>query len=215
MYAIKMNEDKSLMTTVKSKIYQNEKNADTLVFLVPMHYEDKNIAECTVILRYILPNKVGRSEELEMCPEPYKDYYQYRLKVSSTLTNIPGKIELWLSIIDANDDLLMKSDNIFVTVYPTKDITRYLSPNDRNQLDKLSEKVAQLEMRKADNIFFDEDEQYLQLTSNGSPIGDKVNMTAYVGGEIIEFDKDSDDADGDKDHDGDDGCISNDSIIYF
>lgn len=40
MYAIKMNEDKSLITTVQATIYQNEKNADTLVFLLPKYYED-------------------------------------------------------------------------------------------------------------------------------------------------------------------------------
>ena len=66
MYAIKMNDDKSLTTTIKSTIYQYEKNADTLVFLVPMSYEDINLANCTMLLRYIAPNGIGKSEELEM-----------------------------------------------------------------------------------------------------------------------------------------------------
>lgn len=70
MYAVKMNVDKSLQTTIKATIYQYDKNADTLVVLLPMTYEDKNISDCTVLLRYILPNEVGKSEELEMCPEP-------------------------------------------------------------------------------------------------------------------------------------------------
>ena len=41
MYAIKMEDDKSLTTTIHSTIYQGEKNADTLVFVVPMMYEDE------------------------------------------------------------------------------------------------------------------------------------------------------------------------------
>lgn len=190
MYAIKMNSDKSLVTTVKAAIYQYEKNADTLVFLLPMSYEDKNISDCTVLLRYILPNQIGRSEELEMCPEPYKNYYQYRLKVASALTDVPGKIELWLSVIDDRDDLVLKSDSIFVEVLPSKDITKYLSSDDRNQLDKLSAKITRLEQNKADNIIYNEDEKYLQLTANGTPIGDRVDTGAIADdGNIIDFDK--------------------------
>lgn len=208
MYAIKMNDDKSLTTTVQATIYQNDKNADTLVFLVPMTYEEKNISDCTVLLRYILPNKVGKSEELEMCPEPYKNYYQYRLKVSSEFTDIPGQIELWLSIIDAYDDLLLRTDNIFITVRPAKDITRYLSTKDRNQLDKLNEKVTRLEHQKADNIIYNDDEQYLQLTSNGKPIGDQVDMSVIAeSNDVIDFDKTNSDKD--------DENRESDDVIYF
>lgn len=56
MYVIKMNEDKSLETTVEATIYQNEKNADTLVFLLPRLYEEVNLANCIALLRYILPD---------------------------------------------------------------------------------------------------------------------------------------------------------------
>ena len=210
MYAVKMNVDKSLQTTIKATIYQYDKNADTLVVLLPMTYEDKNISDCTVLLRYILPNEVGKSEELEMCPEPYKDYYMYRLKVSSGFTDTPGKIEMWVSVIDTHDDLVLKTSSIFIDVHPTKDITRYLSPDDRNQLDKLNEKVSRLEKGKADNLIFDSDGQYLQLTANGSPIGDQVDMSS-VGNGVIEFDS-SDDA---PDHDQDDTDVVPGSVIYF
>ena len=55
-----MNEDKSLETTVEATIYQNEKNADTLVFLLPRLYEEVNLANCIALLRYILPDGTDR-----------------------------------------------------------------------------------------------------------------------------------------------------------
>lgn len=75
MYVIKMNDDKSLETTVEATIYQNEKNADTLVFLLPRLYEEVNLADCIVLLRYLLPDGTGKSEELEMSPVPYNQNY--------------------------------------------------------------------------------------------------------------------------------------------
>lgn len=204
LYVIKVNNDKSLTTTVKAKIYQYERNADTLILLLPMFYEEENIANCTVLLRYVLPNGIGKSEELEMCPEPYKDYYQYHLKVSTAFTRMPGKIELWLTVVNMRNDIVIETESTNVVITPAKDITKHLCPNDRNQLDKLSAKVDELERTKADNIMFDEDEMYLQLTANGAPIGDQVDMTSLMdNNELIEFDHSESNADTD------------DDVIYF
>lgn len=194
MYTIKMNNDKSLITTIRATIYQYEKNADTLIFLLPMTYEEKNIADCVVLLRYILPNNIGKSEELEMCPEPYKNYYQFRLPISSSLTDVSGEIELWLNITDPHDEWMLRTGNLTIEVRSVKDITQYLPSDSRNQLDRLSAKVTRLEQEKADNILYNNDKQYIQLTANGIPIGEQIDMRINSGDDgAIEFD-DSDDA---------------------
>ncbi len=212
MYAIKMNNDKSLITTIKATIYQNEKNADTLVFLVPQTYERIDMADSTMLLRYILPNGIGKSEELEMDPEPYKTYYQYRLKVTTAITSMPGKIELWLSAIDLHDNLIFKSGTAFIEVSPSKDITDYFSGEDMEQLDRLNAKVAILEQNKADNIIYDCDGNYLQLTANGAPIGDKIDMesvTEDVVDEVIDFDSNASGSGSGSDDN------KTDDVIYF
>lgn len=192
MYTIKMNNDKSLTTTIKATIYQYEKNADTLVFLLPMMYEEKNIADCVVLLRYILPNNIGKSEELEMCPEPYKNYYQFRLPISSSLTDVSGAIELWLNITDPHDEWMLSTGNLTIEVRSIKDITQYLPSESRNQLDRLTAKVIRLEQEKADNILYNNDKQYIQLTANGIPIGEQVDMHINSDDGVIEFDDSSD-----------------------
>ena len=177
MYAIKMNEDKSLITTVQATIYQNEKNADTLVFLLPKYYEEENLANCAILLRYILPDGIGKSEELEMSPIPYnKEYYRYNLKVNTRFTAIPGIIELWICAIDMHDDVILKTGTTTVEVTATKEIMDYLAPEDLNQIDKLTAKVKNLEDTKADNLAVNEEGNTIQLTANGTPIGQSVEL---------------------------------------
>jgi len=216
MYAIKMNNDKTLVTTVQSTIYQGEKNADTLVFLVPKEYESTNISNCTMLLRYILPDNIGKSEELEMDPEPYKNYYQYRLKVNTSFTNVPGDIELWLCALDIHDNLVLKTGTAMIYVTPSKNIVDYFDDDSRDQLERMNAKIALLEKSKADNIIFNEEEDYLQLSAGDEPIGNRVSAEVISGSsggsdEVIHFGDDEDDT-----IDGDDvGNIEDDDIIDF
>ena len=175
MYVIKMNTDKSLMTTIKSTIYQYERNTDTLVFLIPKYYQDENMADCAMLLRYILPTGEGQSEEIQMEPEPYNDnYYKYYLQVTTGITSEVGTVELWLTAINMQDNVVLKSGTITIEIEPSKDIMDYLSEESLNQLDKLEAKVYELESQKADNIMYNSDDGTIQLTANGSPIGDKI-----------------------------------------
>lgn len=175
MYVMKLGTDKSLTTTIHAKIYQGEKNADTLVFLAPRKYENTNLADCDLMLRYILPSGYGKSEELEMDPIPYNEnYYRYHLKVTTELTEVPGEIELWLTAIDLNDNVVLKSDTAEIEILPTKNISDYFSPDDLDQLDRLSAQVEMLSREKADGLTYDEAQRYLQLTADGVPIGNIV-----------------------------------------
>lgn len=189
MYVIKMNSDKTLQTTIHSNIYQGESNSDTLVFLVPKLYGNQNLAECDLLLRYILPSGYGKSEALEIDLEPYNaDYYRYNLKFETKLTEIAGDIELWLTAVSISDNIVFKTGSAYLTILPAKDIADYLDPESRDQLDKLSAKVSKLESEKADNIFYDEKEKFIQLSATGKPIGDKLDMTKVGEDDVIDFD---------------------------
>lgn len=67
--------------------------------------------------------------------------YRYDLKVGTKLTDVPGDIELWLSAISLNDNVVFKTNSVGLTVLPAKDIADYLDPKSRDQLDSLSAKV--------------------------------------------------------------------------
>ena len=179
MYVIKMKPDKSLETTIHATIYQHEKNADTLVFLVPKTYENENIADCIMLLRYILPNGIGKSEQLDMEPEPYnKNYYRYHLKMDTAFTDIPGIMELWLSALNMNDQIILKSGSTEVEITAAKDIADYLCLDDLDQLDKMALQIEHIQKSKADSLVYHDESRTLQLTAEGTKIGLPVVVPA-------------------------------------
>lgn len=179
MYAIKLTEDKVLETTVFSTIYRGEKDADVLVFLIPKTYGEVSLANCTVLLRYILPNGTGVSEKLAMYPLPYnKEYYQFKLGVDSRFTDKAGDIELWLTVIDMADEVVLKTGSTVVTITPCKEIDDYLPPSSLGQLDQMALKLEKMQKSKADSLTYDKERRALQLTADGVEIGDPVTVPA-------------------------------------
>lgn len=175
MYAIKMEEAKVLVTTIYASIYEGEKNADALVFLLPKTNGQVELSETSMFLRYIAPDGVGHSEALEMYPLPYSDtYYQYRLSIGSKLTAQAGTVELWLTALDTKDDVVLKTSSLMLEIKPAKSVEPYLPSESRDQLEQMEERIAKLAKEKADNLVYDEETRRLQLTAESARIGDSV-----------------------------------------
>lgn len=173
---VKMSADKQLLITIPTTLYRGETNADMITFLVPAMYEGKNVADCTVTMKYILPDGIGKSEVLDCKPEKYREFLQYVTSVNTNLTAQAGEIVFWLSAIDFADAVVFKSGEAVTVVHESRDISDYLSPDDLDQLDALDARVALLEASKADNIVFHGEDSTIQLVANGQPIGDRVRI---------------------------------------
>lgn len=181
-----MSEDKSFVTTIKSKIYQYERNADTLVILTPVVYGNVNIADCTVFLRYILPDGEGNSEQLVMEPDTYNSrYYKFHLDVDTTLTDTVGEIECWLDIIDVYENVILTSGTELISVSPRKDITNYLNSGSLNQLDRLHAEIELMKQNQVNGLDYDDETRNLQLTANGAPVDKPVIVPGDKYGESI------------------------------
>lgn len=177
MYALKMEDGKELITTVRGTIYQHERNADTLVFLLPRKYEETDMADCTVYMRYVLPSGSGYSETIEMDPVPYsEEYYRYRLKAASRFTKEFGMITLWLTALKHDSEVLLETGEAVVPVLERKNIDEFLSDDDKSKIDLLDEKIAQLQRNKADGLSYDKETRKLQLTADGIVIGEDVTV---------------------------------------
>ncbi len=177
MYSIKMNADKSLSTTIRATIYQYERNADTIVFLLPKFYGDVSLSDCDVYLEYILQDGIGDTIELKLEPEPYNDgYYMYRLPMDARFTKDVGTIELWLCAIDRQDNKVLESGTAHVKVEKRKDIADYYASGVLSQIDRLAARVEIIAAGKADNLIYTEDDSGIQLEADGVPIGDRVNI---------------------------------------
>lgn len=204
---IKMTNDKELVVTIKTTIYRGESRADLITFLIPMEYENQNMANCAMVMRYVLPDGSGKSESLSYLPEPYKNYLQFSTVVNTRLTAQEGEVTIWLTAFDNNDSVVLKTGEAIIDIEPSKDITDYMRDEDLDQLDALSAKVVKLESgvaelsaESADNLVYDATAKTLQLSNDGELIGDPVDMSKVVPDN--ESDPSADGSEGDK-------------IIYF
>lgn len=198
MYIIKMNNDKSLLTTQKTHIYRGEKDIDIIRFLIPQTYGGKDMSACRLFVRYVLPNGSGYSEELAMSYEPYKTYYSYELVVSSRITYESGTLEMWLTAIDPDNNIILKSGTVQLEIEKHPDITGSLSEEDSDQLDAIEAELARIDREKADDwIYFDDDFE-MQLLADGSPIGTRMNVKDIrdsLPADAVEFDNEIPSAD--------------------
>lgn len=189
MYTIKMENDKSLVTTIKSTIYRGELNANRILFLLPNEWEEHLMADYGVRLDYILPDEVGYSEMLAAEPDGYKGYLQFYVPLDSPMTAQVGKVELWLSVLDRDGAVVIKTGSVCLAVEERKAIADYYPAEKRELIAALAGDVETLKHTKADNLIYDTKDNFLQLTAEGQPIGGKVSTTKIVNdaSAIIQF----------------------------
>ena len=74
MYTILVNNDNTLVTSIKERIMQRSKLVDSLHFLADTIYKDIDMTDFTVTLEYVLPvSKEYKTEILVRSEELYKD----------------------------------------------------------------------------------------------------------------------------------------------
>lgn len=195
MYTILVMDDHSLVATRRERIMQRSKIVDTLRFLVPPTYEGLDMSQMVVCLEYLTP--VGRKYETEILvksTELYKDHLEYKLPFDTKLTNEPGELELQLTFAEAVMDVngvisqpVRKTEPTTITITPIAAWADIIPDSALTALDQrlillnaqmkgLSDLANSINNTRADNIYYDDEEETLQLTSNGVGIGDKISV---------------------------------------
>lgn len=192
-YTIIVCDDGSLYGSRKRRIMQREKLFNKLWFLVPPHYNGYDMDKCTVTMRYLLPiSKDYKTETLVLSDEKYEEYLKYVLPIDTCFSKEWGNIELNLTftMLDVDDDgnivqRVRKTDNhiLHITKLPDWDSIvpdAALSALDQRilkqdaQIKALKDLANVLESNKADNLVYNDVEETIQLSANGTVIGDKV-----------------------------------------
>lgn len=201
MYTLLINEDNTLTCSIKERIVQRSKLVDTLHFLADQTYKGENMSDYTVLLEYLLPvSKSYQTEFLQKADELYKNKLEYTLPFDTNLTSEAGDIEMHLTFykVEMQPDgttlqhvrkvgpgvvhIVSLSD--WSAVIPDKALTpldqRIIALEALNQamIDRLN---ASLD-NKADNLRYEDDK--LQLTSGGKPIGNAVEITKGTSSEV-------------------------------
>lgn len=234
---IKLKDDMVLEITDYEPLYRGDNLNRKIIYLIPLSVGEINISTASVYLSYIRADGVPDVVILERMGEKYKEsYYQYTLPVTCKLTKYPGEICTWLQIYTGtpSNPAISKSGECMLYVQESKNMDEYLCDHQvtalyqlqktmENEVAGIDKDIAKMNediAKKADDIMYDDEGSYIQLVSNGAPIGNQIDMERVftdVADEVIDFGDESDFDTGSGGSDvgstGDSG--NSDDVIYF
>lgn len=201
MYTILLTESNELFATVRERIMQRSKLVDSFQILTDQNYKGINMADFTVMMEYLLPvSREYKSEILVKADELYMDKLVYTVPFDTCLTREAGDIEIQLTfvkvVLDARGNAtqyVRKTSPATITITPISAWSDIIADSALTAIDQrliqvdaminaMSDMNQVIYETKADNMRFDTKGQYIQLTANGSPIGDKVFLNLSSGG---------------------------------
>lgn len=201
MYTLLITESNEIVTTVKERIMQRSKLVDNLHFLVAPMYKEHDMSSFTAMMEYILPvSREYKSEVLIKSDNLYKDHIEYKLPFDTCLTKEAGKIEVKLTFVkvemDADGNTIQRVRKISgtnITIVPLEAWSSIIPDNALSAIDQrlvMAEAMISaandlnqyLYENKADNIIVDQETSVIQLTANGTPIGNKIKINAATSG---------------------------------
>lgn len=198
MFYIKLDEDMNLVTTVKETIYRGDNLNQKIIYLIPLKVGDIDMLTATVYLNFIRADGEPDVVMLERQDDKYKEsYYQYVLPVTCKLSRYAGEVCTWMQICSGpiSNPTIAKTSECILQVLESKDMDNYLGDRHVTALYQMQKKmdegftqvdesIESIASEKADNIVFNDDDSTIQLMANGSPIGDKILVSANAGLEI-------------------------------
>lgn len=176
MYVLKMDGGKELITTVRQSVYQGEKNADTLIILVPKLYDNFDMTTGSGTLQYMLPD-TDVYVDLELTPTEHNaEYMAYTTPLGAPITSATGIVLMRLQIKDADGNVILVSGNASLPILCRDGTIPDVSAQDKDKLARLAEQVGLLKQVKADSITYDAERRKLQLTADGLEVGQAVTI---------------------------------------
>ena len=193
MYTILLNESNELTTSVRERIMQRSKLVDSLHFLVDPIYKGIDMSDFTVTMEYIMPvSREYKTENLVKSSALYKNKLEYTLPMDTNLTKEAGKIEVQLTFtkveLDSNGkarQYVRKTSPTTMTIGPISAWSDVIADSALTALDQrliqvdaminaANEMNDYLSATKADNIIVNKEDNTIQLTANGAPIGNAI-----------------------------------------
>lgn len=193
MYTILLNETNELTTSVRERIMQRSKLVDSLHFLVDPVYKGIDMSDFTVLMEYLLPvSREYKTEILVKSDALYKDKLEYKLPVDTNLTREAGKVEVQLTFIKVDltpegkpVQQVRKTSPTTITIVPIAAWSDVIADSALTALDQrliqvdamlnaANEMNNYLSETKADNIILNADDNTIQLSANGVPIGEAI-----------------------------------------
>lgn len=229
MYYILVTNQNEMYATQIQRIMHRSKLVDDLFFIVEQMYNGHDMSQASVVLEYVRPvSRKYETEYLNLSQEKYNEtHLKYQLPIDTNLTSEVGKIELALTFVftelDASGNGIQRVRKISpatIEVLPTAAWADIIPDSALSALDQriikldaqmraLSEYVPGESFVGVDNLIRNAEDDTLQLSANGVPVGDKVSVKDLLedGVPVVDLSSNTGDTEPDNDDDDDDGII--------
>jgi len=202
MISILLKSNDRLTVTNNERIMHRSKLVNTLRFVVEPTYNGMDASVFDVSLQYVLPNsKEAHYVGLTLDEERTSDgFLTYTIDMDTDITKEVGKIKLWLTAVwvemladGTTRQHVRKTSPCFLEVLPISTWANIIPDEALDAIDqRLIMNNAQLNAIQdllnadlsgsstnsfANGLFYDDMTNELQLTSNGVPIGNTVDLT--------------------------------------
>ena len=177
MYTIKLNNDKTLETTVKTTLMQKENGVDKIQFLIPPEYEEQDLSDYIITLVWFDTNDNMHTELLERDLETYRDYIRCVYTATREFLSQAGEIEVHLNMMnpDLSDDIPYKILRSCSTVIRVNKPGSYADFADYETLEAMKQKMKELSNSMPTDLVISEDDN-LHLVHEETQIGNGVEI---------------------------------------
>ena len=170
-----MKNNKDLVLSVETKIYQRENVVDKIKFYVPNNYDGLDLSPFTATLYYTDPTDMAQMEILEKQESDKDNFLLFTLPVNTKITVFAGEVTMHLSLtymeVATNTQYVLKTGEISFTVCKWKDYYKYVSneslaplDNKMLEIDNKIQQLASIAMVYAEDLIDDLDLTGDQLT---------------------------------------------------
>lgn len=197
MYTIMMLNDKSLITTSKTTLYQREELVDKIQFLFPQNYGDLKLSEFTATLKYVDQGNEVHTETLKPDETFYKNMLRFVLPIDTELNRFAGDIKMRVTLskndIDAENKYTLYTGETTISILPISNYFQFIPNESIQNINKkileLDEKIKaqedfgkKLDSTKADDLSYENNK--LSLLAKGKKVGGAVEIEQL---KVIEF----------------------------
>lgn len=196
MYTVLIQDDNSVIATVRQRIMQNSNLVDSLRIIVPKTYNDIDLSECTAYLEYLTPiNHRHNYIELEIANAEYEtDYILYQISFDANLTSEVGNLKFYVHFIqvEMNGDGEVKTpvrqtDEFTIPIIPIADWfskpEELLNAFDKKLIEQqeiikaMADLQSTMSSDKIDDIKLDPDTNSIYGTSGGEKKGKGIDLS--------------------------------------
>ena len=192
-----MLNDKSLITTSKTTLYQREELVDKIQFLFPQNYGDLKLSEFTATLKFVDQGNEVHTETLKLDETFYKNMLRFVLPIDTELNRFAGDIKMRVTLskndIDAENKYTLYTGETTISILPISNYFQFIPNESIQNINKkileLDEKIKaqedfgnKLDSTKADDLSYENNK--LSLLAKGKKVGSEVEIEQL---ELVEF----------------------------